>query len=88
MWLLAVIVVAGSIGPVLIGVLGGFRTNAQLAENPGGFPYPWVLFNYQEALTNPAFWRFTLNSLAIGVILFLWVVLAAMLAASDPYYYY
>jgi raffinose/stachyose/melibiose transport system permease protein len=80
-WLLALIVVAGSIGPVLIAVLGGFRTNAQLAENPGGFPDPWVLFNYQEALTNPAFWRFTLNSLAIGVITTVVVVVFGMMAA-------
>ncbi|HSJ60673.1 MAG TPA: carbohydrate ABC transporter permease, partial [Jiangellaceae bacterium] len=80
-WLLALIVVAGSIGPVLIAVLGGFRTNAQLAENPGGFPDPWVLFNYQEALTNPAFWRFTLNSLAIGIITTVVVVVFGMMAA-------
>lgn len=80
-WLLALIVVAGSIGPVLIAVLGGFRTNAQLAENPGGFPDPWVLFNYQEALTNPAFWRFTLNSLAIGIITTVVVVIFGMMAA-------
>lgn len=80
-WLLALIVVAGSIGPVLIAVLGGFRTNAQLAESPGGLPDPWVFFNYQEALTNPAFWRFTLNSLAIGVITTVVVVLFGMMAA-------
>ena len=80
-WLLALVVVAGSIGPVLIAVLGGFRTNAQLAENPAGLPDPWVLFNYQEALTNPAFWRFTLNSLAIGVITTVVVVIFGMMAA-------
>lgn len=80
-WLLALVVVAGSIGPVLIAVLGGFRTNAQLAENPAGLPDPWVFFNYQEALTNPAFWRFTLNSLAIGVITTVVVVVFGMMAA-------
>jgi raffinose/stachyose/melibiose transport system permease protein len=80
-WLVALLVVAGSIGPVLIGVLGGFRTNAQLAESPGGLPDPWVFFNYQEAITNPAFWRFTLNSLVIGVITTLVVVIFGMMAA-------
>lgn len=80
-WLLALIVVAGSIGPVLIAVLGGFRTNAQLAESPGGWPDPWVFFNYQQAITNPSFWRFTLNSLAIGVITTLVVVIFGMMAA-------
>ena len=80
-WLLALIVVAGSIGPVLIAVLGGFRTNAQLAESPGGWPDPWVFFNYQQAITNPSFWRFTLNSLAIGIITTLVVVIFGMMAA-------
>ena len=37
----------------------------------------------QSKRANVFFWV----SLAIGVILFLWIVLAAMLAASDPYYY-
>jgi raffinose/stachyose/melibiose transport system permease protein len=80
-WLLALIVVVGSTGPVLIGVLGGFRTNAQLAERPGGWPDPWVFFNYQQAITNPDFWRFTLNSLAIGLITTLVVVIFGMMAA-------
>lgn len=80
-WLLALLVVAGSIGPVLIAVLGGFRTNAQLAESPGGLPDPWVFFNYQQAITNPDFWRFTLNSSAIGVITTVVVVLFGMMAA-------
>jgi raffinose/stachyose/melibiose transport system permease protein len=80
-WLLALIVVVGSIGPVLIAVLGGFRTNAQLAESPGGLPDPWVFFNYQQAITNPNFWRFTLNSVAIGVITTVVVVIFGMMAA-------
>ncbi len=37
---LALVVVALTIGPVLYGVLGGFRTNAQLAESPAGMPDP------------------------------------------------
>ncbi len=80
-WLLALIIVVVSIGPVLIAVLGGFRTNAQLAENPGGWPDPWVFFNYQNAITNPDFWRFTVNSLAIGIITTVIVVVFGMMAA-------
>ena len=80
-WVLALVVVAISLGPVLISVLGGFRTNAQLAESPGGWPDPWVLFNYGEAITNPDFWRFTLSSLAVGAITTLLVVVFGMMAA-------
>jgi raffinose/stachyose/melibiose transport system permease protein len=78
---LAIFVAAASLGPVLIAVLGGFRTNAQLAESPGGWPDPWVSFNYREAVANPDFWRFTLNSLAIGIITTLVVVVFGMMAA-------
>ena len=47
---IALAVVAITLGPVLYGVLGGFRTNAQLAENPAGLPAPWVLDNYAGVL--------------------------------------
>ncbi|NDL60542.1 carbohydrate ABC transporter permease [Phytoactinopolyspora mesophila] len=80
-YVVALVIVAVSIGPVLIAVLGGFRTNAQLAQDPGGWPDPWVLFNYRDAITNPAFWRFTGNSLAIGIITTVVVVVFGMMAA-------
>ncbi|NEE01120.1 carbohydrate ABC transporter permease [Phytoactinopolyspora halotolerans] len=80
-YVLALVVAAGSLGPVLFGVLGGFRTNAQLAESPAGLPDPWVFSNYTEALTNPDFWRFTLNSTAIATITTLVVVVCGMMAA-------
>lgn len=80
-YVLAIFVVAASLGPVLIAVLGGFRTNAQLAESPGGWPDPWVFFNYADAITNPDFWRFSLNSLAIGTITTVVVVVFGMMAA-------
>ncbi|NED97708.1 carbohydrate ABC transporter permease [Phytoactinopolyspora alkaliphila] len=80
-YVLALVIAAASLGPVLIAVLGGFRTNAQLAQNPGGWPDPWVLFNYRDAFTNPAFWQFTGNSLAIGAITTVVVVVFGMMAA-------
>jgi raffinose/stachyose/melibiose transport system permease protein len=80
-WLLAFVAVAVSLGPVLIAMLGGFRTNAQLAESPGGWPDPWVFFNYADAITNPDFWRFTVNSLVIGAVTTLLVVVFGMMAA-------
>src|ERR671915_542207 len=62
----ALVVVALTLGPVLYGVLGGFRTNAQIAETPAGMPDPWVLTNYSGVLTNPNFWTYTLNSTIIA----------------------
>jgi raffinose/stachyose/melibiose transport system permease protein len=66
---------------VLYGVLGGFRTNAQLAESPAGLPSPWVLDNYRGVLTNPSFWTYALNSSAIAIITTAIVVVFGIMAA-------
>lgn len=74
-------VVALTLGPVLYAVLGGFRTNAQLAESPAGLPDPWVLDNYRSVLTNGSFWRYALNSTVIASITTLLVVVFGLMAA-------
>lgn len=78
---IALAVVAITLGPVLYGVLGGFRTNAQLAENPAGLPAPWVLDNYAGVLKNPDFWQYALNSTMIAVITTVVVVVFGIMAA-------
>ncbi|WP_421740408.1 carbohydrate ABC transporter permease [Cellulomonas sp.] len=78
---LALVVVALTVGPVLYGVLGGFRTNAQLAETPAGLPDPWVLTNYTGVLTNPSFWKYALNSTAIALLTTALVVVFGIMAA-------
>jgi len=68
-------------GPVLYAILGGFRTNAQLAESPAGLPDPWVLDNYRAVLTNDGFWRYTLNSTVVATITTVLVVVCGLMAA-------
>lgn len=58
----AFVVVCATLGPVLYGVLSGFRTNGQLTESPAALPDPWVFTNYTGVITNPSFWQYTLNS--------------------------
>lgn len=77
----ALVVVALTLGPVLYGILGGFRTNAQLAANPAGLPSPWVLDNYTGVLTNPNFWTYALNSTVIAVLTTALVVVFGVMAA-------
>lgn len=67
-FLVALLVVALTLGPVLYAVLGGFRTNAQLAADPAGMPDPWVFDNYRAVLTGSAFWTYLVNSVAVAVI--------------------
>ncbi len=78
---LALAVVAITVGPVLYGALGGFRSNEQIARSPAGLPDPWRLDNYAGVVSNPEFWRYALNSTVIAVITTAIAVLAGVMAA-------
>ena len=52
MYVIALAVVALSVGPVVYGALGGFRSNEQLARDPAGLPDPWRLGNYTSVFSN------------------------------------
>jgi raffinose/stachyose/melibiose transport system permease protein len=80
-YLIALIVVAITVGPVLYGALGGFRTNAQIADKPSALPDPWVLSNYKGVLTNSSFWHYALNSTAIALITTVVTVIFGVMAA-------
>ncbi|WP_199584307.1 carbohydrate ABC transporter permease [Blastococcus sp. TF02A-30] len=80
-YLAALAVVAVTLGPVLYGALGGFRTNEQLARDPAALPDPWVLGNYTRVVSNPDFWRYALNSTVIAVLTTVIAVLAGVMAA-------
>src|ERR1043166_301964 len=67
--------VAGvAVAPVVYVVLGGFRSNGQLAAHPAGWPAPWIFRNYRSVLTSGAFWHqvmastFTALGTTIGVV--------------------
>ncbi len=67
-YVVALVVVALTLGPVLYGALGGFRSNEQLARDPAALPDPWVWSNYSDVLSNDAFWRYALNSMVIAAV--------------------
>ena len=56
-YLLATILIAVCIAPVLYIIIGGFRTNAQITVDPSGWPKPWVVTNYLQVLASPIFWQ-------------------------------
>lgn len=80
-YLIALIVVAITVGPVLYGAMGGFRTNAQLAEKPTGLPDPWVTSNYSGVLSGGSFWTYAFNSTVIAVITTAVAVVFGVMAA-------
>jgi raffinose/stachyose/melibiose transport system permease protein len=80
------IIVAGAIlVPIGYAVLGGFKTNGQIAADPGAvLPNPWVTENYLDVLVGknaPVFWRQALNSVIVAIVSVFLTVACASLAA-------
>lgn len=80
-YFIALILAGATLGPVSFAVFGGFRTNAQLAENPAGMPDPWVMDNYIRVLTDANFWKYAMNSTIIALATVAMVVVFGMMAA-------
>ena len=81
LYIVALVVLAVIIIPLTFSILGGFRTNLQLVEDPVGWPNPWIGENYTSILTSGAFWRQVRNSTVIALLTMLIVLPAASLAA-------
>lgn len=61
-YLLATVLIAICIAPVLYIIIGGFRSNSQITASPAGMPNPWVIENYVNVLTSDVFWGQFMNS--------------------------
>lgn len=70
-----------TLAPMVYVVLGGFRTNQQLLENPAGIPDPWVFEKYGQVLASSDFWHQVWNSTFVAVMTTAGVVLFATMAA-------
>jgi raffinose/stachyose/melibiose transport system permease protein len=80
-YLVALVVCAVAIGPVLYVFVGGFRTTADLNSNPAGLPDPWVLENWILVITSPRFWGNVAASVILAVTTTAGVVIAGIMAA-------
>ena len=78
---LALVAIGLTLGPIIYLILGGFRTQQQLAENPVGLPDPWVWSNYVDILLNDLFWKQLLNSTLVAIGTTIGVVLFGTMAA-------
>lgn len=67
--------------PIVYALLGGFKANSQLSQNPFGLPDPWVTGNYTDVLASGSFWRQVWNSTFIAVVTTVVMVGLAALAA-------
>ena len=66
-YLIATVLIAICIAPVLYIIIGGFRTNSQITVDPSGWPDPWVLKNYADVLSSGLFWQQFGNSVIAAV---------------------
>lgn len=80
-YVVALILAAIVLAPIVFVVLGGFRTTGQIAADPVGLPDPWVTHNYWSVLTSETFWRQLGNSVIVAAIATALVVGVSALAA-------
>lgn len=81
LYVIAIVVLLVIVVPLSFSIIGGFRSNAQLASDPVGLPDPWVFTNYQTTLTDPSFYQWVKNSVLIALVTTALVLPAASLAA-------
>ncbi|MFT4109410.1 carbohydrate ABC transporter permease [Propionicimonas sp.] len=80
-YLIATVLIAVCIAPVLYIIVGGFRTNSQITVDPSGWPDPWVISNYTQVLTSAQFWQQFGNSTISAVSTTLGAVALALMAS-------
>ncbi|HOW00714.1 MAG TPA: carbohydrate ABC transporter permease, partial [Rhodoglobus sp.] len=80
-YLIALVVVAVTVAPVIYVILNGFRTTAQINADPGGLPDPWVFEKYLAVFQNPNFWTQILNSTIVAGLTTAGVVVVGVMAA-------
>jgi raffinose/stachyose/melibiose transport system permease protein len=80
-YLVALVVIVVMLAPVAYIILGGFRTNAQITDDPAGFPSPWQVDNYASVLGGSLFWRLVGNSVVVGLLTTLGVVVLGLMAS-------
>ncbi len=80
-YLIATVLIAACVAPVLYIIIGGFRTNAQITVDPSGWPDPWVTTNYTNVLASQLFWQQFTNSVISAVATTLGTVTLALMAS-------
>lgn len=67
-YVVALMLAAVVLVPLVYVVLGGFRTTGQIAERPVAVPNPWITTNYKDIATSSSFWRQVGNSALIATL--------------------
>ena len=79
--LLALVVAAIAVGPILYVIVAGMRTNPDFFASPAGLPDPWTFDNYARVLSSGQFWRQVLASTVTALGTTAGVMLLGVMAA-------
>jgi len=80
-YFIALVVIGLMIAPIAYIILGGFRTNSQITNSPGGLPDPWNIDNYTSVLSGSTFWRELGNSTIVALVTSILVVAFGLMAS-------
>lgn len=80
-YIIAIVGSAIIIIPLVIAVLGGFKTNADLQTNSYGLPTVFNFNNYSSILVSSSFWQQLLNSTFVMIVTSIGVVLLSAMPA-------
>lgn len=80
-YFVALLFIGACIAPVLYIVLGGFRTNSQITTSPAALPHPWVVGNYAAVLRSNTFWGEFANSLIVGLVSTVGIVVLGLMVS-------
>jgi raffinose/stachyose/melibiose transport system permease protein len=80
-YLLALVVAAIAVGPIVYVIIAGMRTNPDFFSAPAGWPNPWTFDNYGRVLGSGQFWRQVLASTVTALGTTAGVMLLGVMAA-------
>ncbi|MCL2317377.1 MAG: carbohydrate ABC transporter permease [Actinomycetia bacterium] len=80
-YFISLAIIAVCLGPVLYVIMGGFRDNSQINNNPAALPNPFQFNQYAEVLKTGRFWRMAWNSTFIALITVVCVVVFGVCVA-------
>ncbi|KJD42751.1 carbohydrate ABC transporter permease [Paenibacillus terrae] len=81
LWVFLLTTAILAIFPIVIVVLGSFKTNQELTSSATIWPQSWHFSNYVQAWKNAHFSRFTLNSIFVSVATTIGTLLVASMSA-------
>ncbi|RTE02871.1 carbohydrate ABC transporter permease [Paenibacillus whitsoniae] len=81
LWAFLLIIVLFTLFPVVMAVLGSFKTNAEVTTGATFWPSVWQFQNYVKAWKGANFAQFTFNSLFVATVTTVGALLVASLAA-------